>query len=68
MTSYGSTVPCPFCNAVHAIRMGEIGDQRQVEFTCDKCGEAVSINQPAEEPVAQVQAENAMGFKLKTVD
>jgi Fe2+ or Zn2+ uptake regulation protein len=48
--------------------MGEIGDQRQVEFTCDKCGEAVSINQPAEEPVAQVQAENAMGFKLKTVD
>ena len=68
MTSYGSKIACPHCKKAHVVRMGEIGDQRQVEFVCQACGEAVLINQLADEPVAQVQAANEMGFKLKSVE
>lgn len=68
MTSYGNQIACPHCQAAHIVRMGEIGAQRQVEFTCTACGAAVSINQTVEEPVAPVQTENEMSFKLKSVD
>jgi hypothetical protein len=48
--------------------MGEIGNQRQVTFTCTSCGQAVAIDQATEKAVVPVQAGNEMGFKLKGVD
>jgi predicted Zn finger-like uncharacterized protein len=68
MTSYGSEIACPHCQAAHIVRMGEIGPQRQVEFTCQACGQAVSINQLGDEPAAPVQVPIETGFKLKSVE
>jgi predicted RNA-binding Zn-ribbon protein involved in translation (DUF1610 family) len=68
MTSYGNKIACPHCQTAHVIRMGEIGNQRQVTFTCTSCGQAVAIDQAAEKAVVPVQAGNEMGFKLKGVD
>ncbi len=68
MTSYGSEIACPHCKKEHIVRMGEIGPQRQVEFTCQACGKAVLINQLMEGSAPPVQVPIETGFKLKSVE
>jgi transposase-like protein len=50
MSTYGSVAPCPECRAEHVIRVGEIKDQRRVEFTCAGCGAAVVLENEARQP------------------
>jgi transposase-like protein len=50
MTTYGSTTQCPNCSADHVIRVGEIKDQRRVEFTCASCGAAVVLENETRQP------------------
>lgn len=44
MSTYGSIVRCPECGAEHAIRVGEIANQRRIEFTCAGCAAQVVLD------------------------
>jgi predicted RNA-binding Zn-ribbon protein involved in translation (DUF1610 family) len=50
MSTYGSVIRCPACGTEHVIRVGEIANQRRIEFTCTNCSADVVLDNEIQEP------------------
>jgi transposase-like protein len=50
MSTYGSVAACPECGAEHVIRVGDIKNQRRIEFTCAGCGAEVVVENETRPP------------------
>ncbi len=50
MSSYGSVIVCPECGADHIVRVGEIKNERRLEFTCPGCGAKVVLENETRPP------------------
>ena len=55
MSTYGSVVQCPACDSEHVIRVGEIANQRRIEFTCANCTVNVVLDNEVREPAVHQQ-------------
>jgi predicted RNA-binding Zn-ribbon protein involved in translation (DUF1610 family) len=71
MSSYGSKVHCPSCGKPHIVRVGEIKAQRQIEFVCAKCRNAISIAADAVMAVSDgnpAKPDKPAKFEIKLVE
>jgi transposase-like protein len=50
MSTYGNVIRCPACGAEHVIRVGEIANQRRIEFTCAGCAADIVLDNEIREP------------------
>jgi transposase-like protein len=50
MSTYGSVIRCPGCGAGHVLRVGEITNQRRIEFTCTICATDVILDNEIRDP------------------
>jgi hypothetical protein len=50
MSTYGGVVRCPACGSEHVIRVGEIANQRRIEFICANCSIGVVLDNDVREP------------------